>query len=68
MAPKDPVTVKPNEVALFKVKFRNTGLDNWPSTTSLYQIDYSRYSAFNDDKISFKAGDCKINFFKFLEV
>lgn len=68
MNPKDPVTVTPNEVSIFKVKFKNTGLDNWPGNTSLYQIDYSKYSAFDDDKISIKAGDCKSTASKFLEV
>lgn len=68
MLPKDPVTVGPNDVAFFKVRFRNTGATNWPSTTSLYQIDYSKYSGFNDDTISFKVGDCKTNVFKLLEL
>ena len=68
MLPKDPVTVSPNQVAFFKLKFRNTGQAAWPSTTCLYQIDYSKYSAFNDDSISFKVGDCKPTSFKQQEV
>ena len=68
MQPKEPVTVKTNEVAVYKVKFRNVGLDTWPSTTSLYQIDYSKFSAFNDDKISIKANECKSQGYKFIEV
>ena len=58
----------PNEVVLFKIKFTNTGLENWPSTTSLYQINYSKYSAFKDEKISLKAGECKSGYYKYLEV
>ncbi len=34
--PKDPVTVTPNEVALFKIKFKNTGMNDWPANIKLY--------------------------------
>jgi len=68
MLPKEPVTVSPNDVAFFKVRFRNTGDKAWPSSTSLYQIDFSKYSAFNDDTISFNVGDCKSTTFKQLEM
>ena len=42
-------------------------MTSWPSTTSLFQIHYSDYSAFNDDNISYKVGACKISSFKLLE-
>ncbi len=66
--PQEPVIVKTNEVAIFKLKFKNTGMNNWPVTTNLYEIAYSKYSAFNDQKNFVKAGDCKANFYKFLEL
>jgi len=46
--PQEPVTIKTNEIAFFKLKFKNTGMNNWPVTTKLYEIAYSDYSAFND--------------------
>lgn len=57
-----------NEVAVYKLRFKNTGKDNWPNTTSLYQIDYSKHSAFNDDRISIRANQCKSQGHKFLDV
>ena len=66
--PQEPVTIKTNEIAFFKLKFKNTGMNNWPVTTKLYEIAYSDYSAFNDQKNFIKAGDCKANSHKFLEL
>lgn len=68
--PKDTITVTPNEVALFKLRFRNTGMNDWPQGINLYQVGYSKYSAFNDASTFFKAGNlhCKANAYKFIEI
>ncbi len=31
------------------MKFKNSGKEDWPSDTHIYQVNYSKYSAFRDD-------------------